>query len=152
IVQEGQYANLGTVTAEDADAKGIVVTDEDPSHYFGEVAGGDEFTVAVQPDTWNTNWPGSSGTVSAKIQGGDLASIDPTSIMLFESDPAAAVVPTNSPGITGNHIRARFSKAEAFDMLDDPVSGEIRTVVVRFVANGVEVDLPAEIRIVGPGN
>ena len=91
-----------------------------------------------------------SGTVSAKIQGGDLTAIDPTSIVLFESDPAAAVVPVGVPGITGNHLRARFAKSEAFLMLADPQSGETRSVAVRFVAAGALVDLPAEIQIVGP--
>lgn len=145
---EGQYANLGTVRAADAD--GTPVRDEDPSHYFGEASGGGDFTVQIQPDTWNTNWIGSSGTVSAKIQGGDLIAIDVSSIVLFEGDPLAAVAPVGVPGITGNHLRARFAKSAAFMMLADPQTGETRFVTVRFVAAGALVDLPAEIRIVGP--
>jgi hypothetical protein len=148
VAVEGQYANLGTAIATDVD--GNPVQDEDMSHYFGEASGGDDYTVQIQPDNWNTNWIGSSGTVSAKIQGGDLTAIDPTSILLFESDPAVAVAPVGVPGITGNHLRARFPKSEAFLMLADPQTGETRTVIVSFLSAGAVVDLPVEIRIVGP--
>ncbi len=148
VAIEGQYANVGTAAAEDGE--GNAVTNKDPSHYFGEVIGPGDFTTEIQPDHWNTNWPGSSGTVSAKIQDGDLAAIDPASIILFENDPTNAAVPVNVPTITGNHIRARFSKPDAFGVLDTPQTGETRTVVVSFLADGVPVELPVEIEIVGP--
>jgi len=148
IAVEGQYENLGFVTA--GDGKGNVVDDEDLSHYFGEVNGEESFTVDIQPDHWNTNWPGSSGTVSAKIQGGDLTTVETGTIVLFEADPLDVALPTSTPSITGNHIRADFAKADAFAILVSPQTGDTRTVTVRFVAAGVTVELQAEVEIVGP--
>jgi hypothetical protein len=45
----GQYSNLGTATGAYG---GVVVTDSDPSHYFGEEAGGCTRTQGY----WSTHW------------------------------------------------------------------------------------------------
>lgn len=150
VAVEGQYANLGTVVADDG--KGNVVDAADMSHYFGEVdgGGGGQFAIDVQSDKWNTNWTGSSGTFSVKIQDGDLAAVETDTIVLFEADPLIALVPTSLPRITGNHIRAHFAKADAFAILNNPQTGETRTVTLQFVAGGVTVALQADIEIVGP--
>ena len=148
VAVEGQYANVGSASAEDE--LGTPASDEDPSHYLGVVPPLEPFTVEIQPDSWNTNWTGSNGTVSAKIEGGDLTTVDTTSILLFENDALVAATPVSQPGITGNHIRARFTKPDAFGILDTPQTGEQRTVTVQFLADGLLVELQATIRIVGP--
>ena len=49
IAQEGQYANLGTTEGTAPD--GAIVTDEDPSHYIGELPPDDEPAIDIEKAT-----------------------------------------------------------------------------------------------------
>ncbi|HWM90372.1 MAG TPA: hypothetical protein VN493_06355 [Thermoanaerobaculia bacterium] len=115
--------------------------------------GGEEedFEALVQPDTWNTNWAGSAGTVSVKITGDGLGDVDLDSIVLVGTDPAAAPLPALRASRNGNHIRAFFSKSDAIETLDTPKAGERHEIIIRLSVDGAETELKETIRIVGPG-
>ncbi len=50
----------------------------------------------------------------------------------------------------GKQIAARFSKSAAYATLDDPHSGQHHMVKITFTADGKNVELTADVRIVGP--
>jgi hypothetical protein len=121
----------------------IVISNDDDD-------GGDDepdLTLDIQPSNWNTNWRTSSGTVSALIRGTGFDSIDLDTIVMI--GPAGELDPV-SRDVAGNHVRARFSKSAAFGILGDADTGQNYTITVRFVVNGQTMDLPADIRTVGP--
>jgi len=109
-----------------------------------------ELTLQVSPSNWNTNWPKSSGTVQVFFRGSGFDQIDLDSIELIGDDPDAAPLSPESANLAGNHVLARFGKAEAFATLDDPHSGDTREIILRFTLDGEEQELTHEIRIVGP--
>lgn len=113
-------------------------------------AGQGELRVELQPDTWNTNWEHSRGTVSALIKGEDFGDIDPSSIVLIGTDGAEAPLPAERVQSGGNHLRAFFGMADALDTLDTPTRGETHVVTIRFTADGQTVELTDRVRIVGP--
>jgi hypothetical protein len=116
--------------------------------------GGEEedLELQVQPDTWNTNWARSAGTVSVKITGDGLADVDLDSIVLVGTDPAAAPLPALRASRNGNHIRAFFAKRDAIETLDTPTAGERHEIVISLDVAGAETELKDTIRVVGPGN
>jgi hypothetical protein len=123
----------------------------------GSGGGGAETNVRldVKPDSWNTNWTNSAGTVEAFLRGTGLRNIDLSSIELIGDDPSAAPVRPVSARLTGNHILARFPKGEAFESLDDPDRGERHEVKIRFSVTGAdgsstEETLTDRVVIVGP--
>ncbi len=118
----------------------------------GGTAGPVSLTLAMQPDTWNTNWVRSSGTVSALIRGQGFDRVDLGSVMLVGSNPATTPVASTRAERAGNHVRAFFRQAAAFGSLLDPRPGETHTVTVNLVADGKPVSLQAMVRIVGPGS
>jgi len=120
----------------------------------GGGGGGGEvhLTLQIQPDSWNTNWPHSSGTVTALIRGDGLSKVDLKSIVLIGTDHAAAPLPAQRATLTGNHIRAWFAMSDAFKTLDTPKPGERHKITIELMADGVKTDLTAQIRVVGPGH
>ena len=107
--------------------------------------------LRVSPDSWNTNWSRSSGTVTAFLVGGDFVLIDPATVLLLGDDPAELPLAPRSSRKEGQHVRATFGKADALDLLLPPVlAGQSRTVQVQFVQNGTTVLMPATIHVVGP--
>lgn len=115
----------------------------------GGVEEGD-YELQIQPDSWNTNWSHSSGTVSALISDGDLAAIDLTSIKLVGTLASAAPLPALRASLTGNHVRAFFSQSAALATLDTPRRGEVHTIKIQFQAGGSAVELTDRIRVEGP--
>lgn len=115
--------------------------------------GGDapELTLAMQPDTWNTNWAGSSGTVSALIRGEGFEDVDLDSIVLVGTDPGADPLAPSRVDRQGDHVRARFAQSAALATLDDPQPGEVHTVTIEFTVAGEPSSLTDDVRIVGPG-
>lgn len=109
-----------------------------------------ELTLQVSPDAWNTNWPGSNGTVTAFLRGGEFRDVDLDSIELLGDDPEAAPLAPVDASRQGNNVRARFRQADAFALLDEPKSGDVRTVVVSFTVNAEPRELSHQVRIVGP--
>jgi hypothetical protein len=113
-------------------------------------SGGTSLSLEMQPDTWNTNWAGSSGTVSALIRGEGFETIDLDSIELIGTDPAAVPLAAERADLAGNHVRAFFGKSEAIQTLDTPTRNEVHTITIRLTADGEELELTADVRIVGP--
>jgi hypothetical protein len=104
-------------------------------------------TLEIQPDVWNTNYPRSHGTVTARISGTGLATIDLGSIMLTGTGGSAA--PRRVQRV-GNHVQAFFGKADAFATLDHPKPGDMVTVTINLTAGGAAQTLTDKVRIVGP--
>ena len=115
----------------------------------GEGDGEAEVDAVVQPSTWNTNWVHASGTVSVVLRG-EVANVDLDSIVL---DGGAAEVAAANARRSGNHVRARFPMAEAFESLDDPDPGETHEITIRFAvgegADATEQEITLRVRIVG---
>ena len=105
-------------------------------------------SLEIQPQSWNTNWVGSNGTVSAKIQGTDFDRIDLDSVVLIGS--SGDTVDPVDVSRQGNHVRARFAQSEAFASLDDPEPGQTHTVTVEFTVDGAPESLIYDIKVVGP--
>lgn len=123
----------------------------------GGKGGGDEpreLTAGVQPDTWNTNWEHSEGTVSIVIRGGGLDQIDTGSIVLTGSDSEAEGLSPVRVQANKNQIRAFFAKSDAIALLDSPARGETHELTIELSA-GEEAEarsLTVDVRIVGPGS
>lgn len=110
-----------------------------------------DLSLQLSPSTWNTNYPGSAGNVTAFIRGTGLDAIDTDSIELVGDDPEAVPLPASFARLEGNHVRAQFPKSELLDLLDEPNRGTRHTVLVTFTANdGAEsFELEAEVRVTG---
>lgn len=124
--------------------------DEGEDGEDGEDDGEGELTLQVSPSNWNTNWPKSSGTVQVFFRGSGFKDIDLDSIELIGDDPDAEPLAPRSTRLAGNHVQARFGKADAFATLDEPESGDVREITLRFTVDGEEQELTHEVRIVGP--
>jgi hypothetical protein len=108
----------------------------------------DEVDAQVQPNTWNVNWAHADGTVSILLRG-DITDVDEDTIVLVGS--AGTEVQPVSVKRVGNHIRARFPMDEAFASLDDPDSGEVHEIVVKFMDDAAAShEITLRVRIVGP--
>jgi len=143
----------GEVVEEERVAEVRIVGPGDDEGEDGEDGGDDgegELTLQVSPSNWNTNWPRSSGTVQVFFRGPGFRDIDLDSIELIGDDPDADPLAPQSTRRTGNHVLAHFGKADAFATLDEPESGEVHEITLRFTVDGEEQELTHEIRIVGP--
>jgi hypothetical protein len=112
---------------------------------------GGELALSVKPATWNTNWVNAAGNLQAVVRGKDMAKID-TSTVELAVEGGDSLAP-RSVRVAGGQLVATFSKSEAFELLDEPKSGEKETVILRFTVGGEgggEKELSAEVRIVGP--
>ena len=111
---------------------------------------GSGLTLEIQPDTWNTNWEHSQGTVSALIRGQGLADVELSSIQLVGTDAAAGSVPALRTQRAGNHIRVFFRQSDAIETLDTPQRGEVHEVKIELIVDDEETTLTDRVRIVGP--
>lgn len=140
----------GEVVEEERVAEVRIVGPGDDEGEDGEDEGEGELTIQVSPSNWNTNWPKSSGTVQVFFRGPGFRDIDLDSIELIGDDPDADPLAPQSTRRTGNHVLAHFGKADAFATLDEPESGEVHEITLRFTLDGEEQELTHEVRIVGP--
>lgn len=140
----------GEVVEEERTAEVRIVGPGDDEEDDGEDDGETDLTLQVSPGAWNTNWPGSSGTVQVFFRGSGFDRIDLDSIELIGDDPEAMPLAPQSANLAGNHVLARFGKADAFATLDEPESGETHEITLRFTVDGEEQELTHEVRIVGP--
>lgn len=121
---------------------------EDEEEDEGEL----DLSLQLSPDTWNTSYEHSSGTVAAFIRGQGFRDVVLDSVVLVgdavDTEPLEPVSATRE----GNHVRARFAKSEVLDLLDEPENGSVHTVALQFEVDGVDElqELTAEVRIVGP--
>lgn len=117
---------------------------------------GGELSAAVQPDTWNTNYEHSEGTVSVVIRGGSLADVDTDSIELTGTDDEAEGLEPVRVQTTRTQIRAFFAKSDAIALLDTPERGETHELTLEFTLGEGEAaetkSLTFDVRIVGPGS
>lgn len=115
----------------------------------GNGGGNSGLRFAVQPNVWNTNWDNAAGTVAASLHG-DVDAVDPASVTLAGSDPAASPLAPSRVQATRHELRAFFEKAAAIALLDTPAAGEVHTLTLSFTDDGVAKTLDAEVRVVGP--
>jgi hypothetical protein len=108
---------------------------------------GGDLAFQIEPATWNTNWVNASGNVQAFLRGGDAGKVDLGSILLA-GDGGKTLSP-RSARYAGGQVVATFSKADAFDLLDNPKRGDTRTVTLQFSVNGAQKELTDSVRIVG---
>lgn len=142
------------VTDLDRDGGDDGTPDDDPDD--GEDDGGGDapqlnLSLQLSPDTWNLNYDHSSGTVAAFIRGQGFRNVVLDSIVLIGDDPDAAPLEPVNVSRQGNNVRARFAKNRVLDILDEPESGSVHTVVLQFEVAGVDElqELSADVRIVG---
>jgi succinyl-CoA synthetase beta subunit len=109
-----------------------------------------DLRLDIQPDSWNTNWLRSNGTVSALIRGSGFDKVDLDSIVLVGSDPAAGELAPERADAQGNHVRAFFAQSDAFMTLLDADTGQTHVITIRFSVDGEEMELTDTIRTVGP--
>jgi hypothetical protein len=106
-----------------------------------------DLTLQLNPSTWNMNYSGSSGTVTAKIQGTGIEDIDLASIEMAGDNTAAESLSATSAKLSGNHINADFPKNKVLDLLLSPAKGTTHTVTVSFMKGGTQEELTAQVRI-----
>jgi len=109
-----------------------------------------ETRLSIDPDDWNTNWQRSAGTLHAFLRGGALAKVDLSTVRLVGDKAGAEPLEPTDVRRVGHQIAARFSKSAAYATLDDPHSGQHHMVKITFKADGTDVELTADIRVVGP--
>jgi len=119
----------------------------------GSGGGGEEegeTRLSIDPDDWNTNWQRSAGTLHAFLRGGALAKIDLSTVRLVGDKAGAEPLKPTDVRRVGRQIAARFSKSAAYATLADPHSGQHHMVKIAFKADGADVELVADVRVVGP--
>lgn len=108
-----------------------------------------ELTLEIDPTEWSLNFPNSSGTVEAFIQGEGFDQIDLNSIEMMGDNLAAAPLAAVSVDINGDHVHARFPKNQVIALLLNPEPGSTHTVTISFLPIGSteRIELTAEITI-----
>jgi hypothetical protein len=144
-VQPGEHVEM------DVDVEGSRATVTSTNRHNTTQSG--VLALQISPDSWNTNWTRSAGTVTVFFRGTGFDAIDPASVVLEGDDPAKTPLAPRSSRIEGDHLRATFGKADAFALLLAPVvPGQTRTVVVGYVENGSTGELDGTVHIVGPAH
>jgi hypothetical protein len=111
----------------------------------------DPLGVEIHPDTWNTNWAGSSGIVTVFLRGSGFDLIDPATVTILGDDAAQPPLLATRARIEGEHLKAQFAKSDAMALLLAPVvRGETRALQVDFTLDGVPSSLVTTVRIAGP--
>jgi len=107
--------------------------------------------LQISPDSWNTNYDGANGSVTAFVRGDGLSAIDTDSLELSGDNSEADPLPASFARLEGEHVRAQFPKSQVLGLLDEPTSGSEHTVTLHLTANdgADEFDLEAEVKIVG---
>lgn len=147
VVVEGSTARVESL---DRDAGEDAEEPEDDPEEPGELS----LSLQISPDTWNTNYENSSGTVTAFIRGEGFTEVILDSIVMVGDDDAAAALDPISATREGNHVRVRFAKSDVLDLLADPQPGSVHQVCLELLAEGFDTTqvLCHDIRIVGPGD
>lgn len=148
VVVEGSTARVESLDRDAGDDAEDPEGPEDDSEEPGEL----NLSLQLSPDTWNTNYENSSGTVTAFIRGEGFTEVILDSIVMVGDDPAAPALDPVSATREGNHVRVRFAKSDLLDLLADPEPGSVHEVCLELVADGFEEAqvLCHDIRIVGP--
>ena len=110
-------------------------------------------SLQLSPNTWNTNYDHSAGTVTAFIRGEGFTEVVLDSIVMVGDDDMADALDPVSATREGNHVRTRWAKRDVMDVLDDPEPGSTHQVCLELEAEGFESTqvLCGDVRIVGPG-
>ncbi len=106
--------------------------------------------LAIAPDTWNTEWSHSSGTVQAFIRGAGIADVDLTSLQL--SGPGGTAISPTSSRLNGNHVLAHFAKMDAIKLIGTAKPGDKVTITLTFMMKGASQTLTESVRVVGPSS
>ena len=109
-----------------------------------------DLSLQLSPDTWNTNYSTSSGSVQAIIRGDGLENIDLDSLEMSGDNPAAGELTATSAALHGNHVQADFPKNLVLGLLLNPGSGSKHIVTVSFTSGGGgRTELSAEVKVNG---
>lgn len=124
--------------------------DEEEDDEPGEL----HLSLQLSPNTWNTNYDGSAGTVTAFIRGEGFTEVVLDSIVMVGDDDTAAALDPVSSTREGHHVRTRWAKRDVLDILADPEPGSTHEVCLEFDAEGFESTqvLCGDVRIVGPAD
>jgi predicted secreted protein len=109
-----------------------------------------ELSLEIDPEEWSLNYPKSSGTVTAFIEGEGFDKIDLNSIEMLGDDPAAAPLPADSVSLKGDKVHARFAKNQVLDLLLNPDEGSTHEIIISFLeidGSGERIELSAMITI-----
>jgi hypothetical protein len=111
----------------------------------------EDLELEIDPDEWSLNFPKSSGTVEAFIEGEGIDLIDLTTIEMMGDNPDVEPLPALSATLKGDKIHARFPKNQVIDLLLNPEEGSTHTITISFLPiGGTEedrIELTAEITI-----
>ncbi len=113
--------------------------------------GGNQLSLQVRPNVWNTQYKVSQGSVQAFVMGPNLDQIDTTTIQMSGDGTGSPISPT-STRLAGNHLMATFSKQDAISLFPHAKAGDKHVVTLSFTDNGTATSLTANVRIVGPSS
>jgi hypothetical protein len=129
-------------TEEDRIELTAVITIEDDDDEEPEPS---DLSLKIIPSTWNMNYYGSAGTVTAQIKGDGIEDIGLDTIEM--TGDSGEVLSAASAKLSGNHINADFPKSEVLDLLLNPAKGTTHTVTVTFTKGGQLQELTADVNI-----
>lgn len=155
VVVEGSTARVENLDRDAGDGAGSEEGPDDPDEPEDGPDQPDtpDLSLQISPDTWNTNFANSSGTVTTFIRGEGFGEVILDSIVMVGDDALADPLHPLSSTREGDHVRNRWAMSEVLGILDEPEPGSIHEVCLELEADGFEglQVLCGDVEVVGPG-
>jgi hypothetical protein len=104
---------------------------------------------SIQPGEWSVCSTPSRGQLTVFLRGDGYDLVDPASLLLAGDDVAAAPIAPIRASREGHHVKAKFSKAEAWTLLLEPIEPDVeRTLRLDFSLDGVPTSLVDTVLLV----